>query len=386
MLVVHIITNLTRGGAEQMMKRLIAEQLEAGGVRHHVISLREKATVGPDIEALGVEVEALGLRGMAGTPAAIWRIARILRRLKPDVVQTWLYHADLIGGVAARLAGMRNVVWSIRASDMSASHGLPMLTSAIRGCCALLSRWVPERIIYVGEASREAHERLGYDPAKSVVIPNGYGIPERPDAAARAALRRELNVPEDARLIGTAGRFHKVKDYPTFIAAAAGIADRYPELCFLMVGRGLDPGNPELAKGLAAAGVSERFILVGERHPIGPYLAGLDLFCLHSLSEGFPNVVAEAMAMGVPCVVTDVGDAALLVGETGLVVPPRQPDALGKALARLLDEAPQDRRRRSDSARRRIEDHFSIAAIRAQYEAVHSQVAGGLAAARDTQV
>jgi glycosyltransferase involved in cell wall biosynthesis len=383
MLIVHIVTNLMRGGAEKMLKRLIEEQIARGGVRHHVISLREKATIGPELEAMGVPVEALGLGGIAGGPRAIARLRRRLRELEPDIVQTWLYHADLIGGLAARLAGVRNVVWSIRATHIAAREGTSRMTSVIRFACARLSRLVPRRIVYVAEAAREVHEGLGYDAAKSAVIPNGYRLPDPREAAAeREAARSALGAGPETLLVGTAGRFNEVKDYPTFVAAAGLLARRYPQARFAMIGRNLDAENERLAGWIAEAGVAERMHLLGERTPLEPWLAALDLFCLHSVSEGFPNVVAEAMAAGVPCVVTDVGDAARLVGNTGLVVARQQPSALAEALATLVEEGPEARKSRGERARRRVEENYSLAAVATKYEAIYAALLPRRAEAR----
>jgi len=391
--ILHIVSNLTPGGAELMMKRLIARDIGGGVHTHHVVSLREKASVGAVLEAMGVEVVALGVSGPLSALAAVRRLVGHIRRLKPDIVQTWMYHADLIGGLAARMAGVRQVIWGVRATYLPHGRGTSRATTAVRSACALLSSRVPQRIVYVAEPARLRHEQLGYDPRRALVIPNGYEMPAAPaDAAARGAARSRFGIPQDALVIGSAGRYNDLKDYPTFIAAAALLAARRPEIRFAVAGRGLDDENRELVAAIEANGLSGRFHLLGEQQGLAEFLAAIDLFCLHSVSEGFPNVVAEAMAMAVPCAVTDVGAAALIVGDTGLVVPPERPEQLAEALAALVSEASDARRERGRRARERIAANFSMDAIGARYEALYAAVArsgqdagGAVADAREKQ-
>ena len=373
MLIVHVIVDLGAGGAELMLKRLVASHAGHPDYTHRVISLRSIGVVGPQIQALGIEVEALGVNAPWHIPSAVRRLGGRLRALEPDIVQTWMYHADLIGGLSARMAGRGNIIWGVRIADIGARLGVSRVTSWIRRACALLSSRVPARIVYVAHSARRVHEKLGYDPSKSVVIPNGYAIPPE-SPRNRTGLRSELGIGEDARLIGGAGRYNRQKDHRGFVKACALLAARMPDARFVLAGRGVDRDNAELAGWIAATGVGDRFHLLGERRDLDACLAGLDVFCLHSIGEGFPNVVAEAMALGVPCVVTDVGDAAALVDDTGLVVPPSDPEALCGALHALLAETPGERAARGEKARARIAAHFSMAAITARYEELYREV------------
>jgi glycosyltransferase involved in cell wall biosynthesis len=374
MLILHIMPDLNPGGAELMMKRLIESHLGDPRFDHRVISLRELRPLGASLQALGVEVEALGLDSMRHLPGTVWRISRRIRAARPDIVQTWMYHSDLLGGLAARMAGCRRILWGVRIADIGAEMGVPRLTRWIRSACAALSSRIPSRIVYVAESARRVHERLGYDPAKSIVIPNGYFVPAPADRGA-AAIRRELGLDSSDLLIGSAGRFSVQKDFGAFVRACAAVAGEVPQAHFVIAGRGIDESNAELAGWIGASGHKERFHLLGHRQDMADILAGLDLFCLHSLQEGFPNVVAEAMAAGTPCVVTDVGDAALLVDDTGLVVPPADPEALAQALLAMLAKPDAERRDMGARARSRIVEHFSMEAIKARYEQLYEALA-----------
>jgi glycosyltransferase involved in cell wall biosynthesis len=371
------VSNLTPGGAELMMKRLIARHLAGAGggeYRHHVVSLREKASVGVQLEKMGIEVVALGMTGPLSARKAVRSLADMIRRLKPDLVQTWLYHADLVGGIAARRAGAPPVIWNVRTTQIPPGRGTSATTTLVRRACAFLSSRLPLRIVYVAESARQIHEKLGYDASKSLVLPNGYDMPELPSPEARQAARARFGINGGAVVIGSAGRYNALKDYPSFIAAAATLAARRPDLRFLLAGRELDGGNAELVAAVEATGFGDRFHLAGEQQGLGEFLAATDIFCLHSIVEGFPNVVAEAMAMTVPCAVTDVGDAALIVGETGFVVPPERPEAMAQALESLLAEPEAQRAERGRLARERIEANYSMEAIGARYDALWESV------------
>lgn len=365
MRVCHIITDLQAGGAELMLKRLVTDS--AADVQHRVISLRTLGTVGPELMAMGVDVRAMGMAGLR-TVSAFARLRADLRADRSDLVQTWLYHADVIGGLAARAAGVRSVVWGVRTADTRAGVSLSRGARAMLRASALLSRGVPSRVVYVAHAARTVHEAQGYDPARSVVIHNGFIIPSGEQrAAGRARVRRDLGVHDDQVLIGTAGSFTPQKNQIGFVAACGVLTARYPNAQFVLIGRRNDTDNAELVEAIARTGHPDRFHVLGERRDMPDCLAALDLFCLASRGEGFPNVVGEAMAVATPCVVTDVGDAALLVAHTGTVIPPDSPDALAAALDAQLALGVDERTRQGQAARARIEVEFSLAAARARY-------------------
>ncbi len=245
----------------------------------------------------------------------------------------------------------------------------------IRAACAKLSRSLPASIVYVAETARVIHERVGYDPAKSVVIRNGYEIPTLETVtAARARCRAELGLREDQLLIGTAGRFDPVKGYHGFIQAAGAIARERPDVRFQMVGRELDRDNAELGQWLQASGASDRFTLMGERRDVRDWLAAMDVFVINSLVEGFPNIVAEAMSAAVPCIVTDAGDAAMLVEDTGIVIQPGDTPGLVEAMRRMIGERPEHRRTLGMRARARVTSDFSMEAVAAQYQRLYDEL------------
>jgi glycosyltransferase involved in cell wall biosynthesis len=377
MIILHIITNLATGGAELMLERLVLHQSRGGRYRHRVISLRSLGDVGPRLQAAGIEVEEMGMTGPLRFAAGFARLVRRIRQIGPDVVQTWMYHADLIGGLAARLAGHDRIIWGVRIMDVSPALGVSRSLMWSRRLCARLSHRVPQRIVYVAESARKVHEPLGYAAEKSVVIPNGYVMPAPGDVAeARRRKRSELGLAEDSILIGSAGRFSPQKGYRGFVEAAAATARRFPDAQFLIFGRDVTWENEELAGWIREAGLADRFHVLGERRNVIEWLAALDIFALYSLGEGFPNIVAEAMSAGVPCIVTDVGDAALLVGDTGIVIRPQDLKGLTEGLESLIAAGEAERRRLGEAARRRVETNFSLSAVAERYATLYDEVHG----------
>lgn len=375
-----MIAGLGVGGAELMLKRLVLvrEGEARDGTVHSVISLGELGEVGARLRAEGIAVEALGMRSALGVPRALFRLRERIAALRPDVVQTWMYHADLLGGLAARAAGARPVVWGIRASTMV--QGTSRGTRIVRSLCARLSAQLPAAIICAAQEARRVHAAIGYDDSRMLVIPNGFDLPAPVPAAATAALRAACGWGGDELVIGTVGRFDPYKDYANFVRAASHVAVAEPRARFLMVGKGLSPDNAELMGWITRAGLAQRVALLGARSDVPECLAALDVFVLPSCSEGFPNVVGEAMAMGVSCVVTDVGDAALLVGDTGTVVPPRDATALGEAILGMLSLGAEGRTAAGARARERIRAEFPMTRTRERFAAVHARVAASVAA------
>ncbi len=369
MKLLFIITGIGVGGAERMLLKV------ASGLSPRfdpvVVSLEDTPDgLAPEFRDAGIRLQTLGMRGARSAPAGLARLVGLIRRERPDAVSTWLYHADLIGGLAARLAGVSAVAWNIRNGSLSGSTS-PLGTRAVLKLNARLSTLLPRRILCCSEAARRIHVELGYDPGRFDIIPNGFDLTHfRPDPAARAAVRAELAIPEDAPLVGLIARFDPQKNHREFIEAAANLRRRLPAAHFLLAGEGCDAGNPELTGWLARGGdLAGSFRLLGRRSDVPRLTAALDVAASSSVyGEAFPNVLGEAMACGVPCVATDIGDSALILGTTGRIVPPQQPAALADALHDVLSMAPAARAALGLAARQRVSSNFELGAIRRRYE------------------
>ncbi|MCC2958537.1 glycosyltransferase [Massilia sp. IC2-477] len=371
--ILHVITGLEVGGAEMALYRLILESL-GSEYTHTVIALTPEGGMYARFLQAGIKLIVLDFR--RAPFSNLVRLVRLMRSLRPDVVQTWLYHADLLGGLAARVAGVRNVIWGVRTTDVDG--GCARATRWVRHLCAILSRLVPHTIVCVAEAARRSHSRIGYDATRMVVVGNGFDLSKlTASQTQRSELRAQCGLGPHDIVLGTLGRFNLDKDHANFVAAAGKLTARHARLRFLMVGKGLDPGNADLAGWIAATGHADRFVLLGERSDVAVCLSAMDIFCLSSRTEAFPNVVGEAMAMGLPCVATDVGDVGVLMGDTGVIVPKADPEALARGVTELVEHGPQYCEGMGRRARERIHAVFTMARVRERFEGIYEQVING---------
>lgn len=373
--VFHIISGLDEGGAEAVLFRLCtASPDRASDV---VVSLTTEDAYGDRLRAAGFRVHALHMRRGMATLAGVAELFRIVRETQPDLVQTWLYHGDFVGGITARLAGVRRVVWNLRNSTVD-PRATPRSTQWILRGCALASSSVPARIISCSRAAAAVHVALGYPAERITVVPNGYDLEEfRPDAAARAAFRREIGASEGEPLLGMVARYSPQKDPLNLLDALAILARGGVQFHAALVGVNMDADNSELSAAIAERGLGGRISTLGSRRAVPVVMAGIDIAVLSSAyGEAFPNVVAEAMACGTPVVATDVGDSSLIVGNTGWIVPPRDPAALANALGEALTEQADLARwtARQARCRQRIVDTYGMDRMVAGYEAVWRQV------------
>jgi glycosyltransferase involved in cell wall biosynthesis len=369
--IMHLITGLGTGGAEAMLAKLL-EGMDSERFESQVLSLITPGPTAEGIRAAGIPVEHLGMQRGVPTPSAFGKLCRLLRKHKPHVLQTWLYHADLMGLAAAHLTGTRRVFWNLRCSDMDLSkyRATTRLTVKLN---ARLSH-MPQLILSNSQAALDHHRSMGYRPRRELVIPNGFDTRRfRPDPEAGLRLRREWGLPSDALVVGLVARLDPMKGHEVFFAMAEGLAKKRAEVHFVLCGDHMEWSNAEVAKMAAADVLQKRTLLLGRRSDVPAVLAAMDVFALSSHSESFPNVLGEAMACGVPCVTTDVGDAAHIVGETGKVVPPADPGALCDAVDAMLGLSPEERKALGDAARKRIENLYSLDAVVGQYEALYSE-------------
>lgn len=377
--VVHIISGLGQGGAETVLYRLVTAPGQQAN--HTVISLGDEGVFGQRLRDRGIEVHALGMKGSPlAAPQALWRLFRLLKQLNPDVVQTWMYHADLLGGLVARAAGVRALAWGIRNSGADLNHG-SRSARAVAWLCARLSHWVPGVIVACAEEAAKRHKQWGYDADRMLVIPNGYDMAAwQPDAQARAELRKEWGLNATTPLIGSVARWNPLKDHANLLEAFSLSLQRQPALRCVLAGPGMDMGNAGLMALLRQYGLEDKVVLLGPRDDVPRVLAALDIYVLSSRAEGFPNVVVEAMATGLPCVVTDVGDAARIVGDCGWVVPARNAGALAEAIKeaialRASSEGSVEYQSRSRQGRQRVEQAFGLEVMRERYQVVWSRLA-----------
>lgn len=373
--VLHVIGGLQTGGAEALLFRLATRPSD---VEHEVISLIGPAWYSGRLEEKGVKVHHLHVASVTSAVAAIFKLDRLIQESRADVIQGWMYSSNLL----AALSGQRHripVVWGIHTSTM---EGIGLRSRAAASIGGRLSRWLPAFVINCSSRSAELHAKMGYSAASGAVIHNGYD-PDAffPDDAARLAARTALGIAPDMFLIGNIARWNEKKDLPNLARGLRAAMKLGLDFRCILVGRHLDPGNSELMQVLDETGTRDRVEALGERADIQDLTRAMDLHVLASCGgEAFPNVVAESMLSGTPNVVTDVGDAAMMVGDSGWVVPPRDPDALAGAIIQGHAEWKDDPgcwTSRRGEARQRIADNFTFEKMASAYEDAWRKAAAG---------
>lgn len=360
------------GGAERMLARLLLAKPELNDKRI-VVVLRNTDILGKQLRSSGFTVHELGMKSYGDIPRIFFQLIKIIRSFHPDIVQTWMYHADFLGGLAARITGYKNIIWGIRRTSVSFSDNGG--TWIVMKLCALLSRWLPKKIISVAEAGRQAHIKAGYDASRIRVIPNGFDFSNLiATEDQRNALRNECKVLEDELLIGCLGRFHHAKGQDIFVKSAAIVAKNNPKARFLMVGENCDAHNFKLNSWINEHNLQDNFVLLGERLDVPACLAAMDIFCMPSRTEGFPNSLGEAMALGLPCVATEVGDTKFLVGDTAVLVPAHDKEALAQGLLNVIGLPVNQRNQMGINAKARVMAEFSIEKACERFEAVYGDL------------
>lgn len=377
MRVLHIITGLSTGGAERSLYNVLAGgELQFG--EHRVLSLSDEGTYGPRIRALGVPVFSLGMqrRGVVPRPMTVLRLRGLILDFQPDVIQGWMYHGNLAASMAGWLApGRPAVAWNVRHSLYDLAGERPMTRQVIR-VNRLLSGGA-DVILYNSRLSRRQHELFGFAAKHGLVIPNGFDLERlRPDLAQTTEVRQALGIPGSSRVVGHVARFHPMKDHALFLGAAVRLAEVCSDVRFLLVGGEVELNNPALV-GIVPKSMENLFLCLGERQDVSVLMRAMDVFCLSSWTESFPNVLGEAMATGLVCVATDVGDSADILGNTGVIVQPRNEDALAQGLLAMLSLSEEERRVLGQFARTRIETNYALPRIVARYADLYERLTQG---------
>lgn len=372
MKVLHIISGLGDGGAEAVLYRLVTQNTEN---QHQVISMTSGGKYFELLISSGITVTSLDMPRGRVRLSGLWKLWKTVRRSRPDVIQTWMYHADLIGGIIGWLARIP-VAWGIRNTTLEPGRS-PRTTIWAARLCGRLSRRIPARIIVCAEAAIKVHADIGYDTGRMTVIPNGYDVSRfTPDATSRNSLRNTWKIQDDMPLLGMVARYDPYKDHANLIESFRLLSAQNLDFRAVLAGTGMDHDNHKVISLLEAANIDSKVQLLGPRPDIPDVMNALDVHVLSSSAEAFPNVLAEAMACGTPCATTDVGDAALIVGDTGWVVPSQNAQALADQLVLALQswQNHSSWARRQTQCRERIVNTFSMARMINSYQQVWTQI------------
>lgn len=367
MKILHCITGLSADGAQRMLLRL-AEGLMPIGFANVIVNLGEEAPLADRFRAIGASVTSLGMSQLRGLPADLLRLRRLIEGERPDVLQGWMYHANCTLACAALWARWRKVplFWNIRRGLDDLRERKPSTRAIIRVSRAI-SR-IPEQIIYCTPQSRQQHEDFGFNAYRGTVVGNGFDTEAfAPRRHTRAEVLSRLGIPSDATVIGHIGRWDLAKGHRYLIDAYVQVVRRFPRARLVMVGRGVDRDNAELITMLRTHSLGTQVHLLGERDDVRDLFPGIDIFCSSSVAEGFPNVIAEAMSCGVPCVVTDTGASRELVDGVGRVVLSRSTRDLANGLSDVLALSSEERTAIGDAARARVQAQYSLDAVVREY-------------------
>jgi len=365
--VTHMISGLLNGGSESMLYKVL-KYADYEKFEFVVISLGDHGFYGKKIEDLGVKVVALNLKSIKHLPVSVVKLVYYIS--KTDVLQTWLYHANLLGVIIGRLVLVDKIIWGVRQADISEKHNKKS-TVLIAGICKYFS-WMTDYILSCSDDATLVHEKLGYSSKKFTTIYNGFELSlfkYNPDV--RGSLREELGIGEEIVFINVA-RYDIQKDHNTLLSALKRFKENNNiPFKIIMCGIGIEKSNEELYKKIKNANLEEETILLGVRSDVNNLMAASDYFLLSSLGEGFPNVLGEAMASNLIPIVTDVGDCSVIVGDSGVVVQKEDPIAFYNGIMRILNLSDDEKAKMRISARQRIEENFDIIQITKEYECLY---------------
>ncbi|MBP1969192.1 glycosyltransferase involved in cell wall biosynthesis [Virgibacillus natechei] len=365
--ITHIITGLNMGGAETMLYKLL-KHIDKDKYDVNVISMMDDGVYGEKIRNLGFEVISLNMK--KGIPSFKFKLAK--RHIKnTDIIQTWMYHADLLGYILFKFSKVEKLIWGIRRSNLDPKLNKKS-TIIIAKINAKLSKKV-DTIVSCSTKAKEVHEEFGFFDENLLVIPNGFELNQfSKDVEAKLKLSKIIGRKSDIPYIAHVGRWSILKDYQNFIKALNKVKQQGIKFHAVLVGTNIDEKNMELMDLVKKYDLLNNVSLLGIRDDIPTIMSGADILTSSSSGEGFPNVIGEAMACETPCVVTDVGDSAYIVGDTGKVVPSKDSDALSKSILDLLHLPDNEREHLGSIARQRVIENFDIHKVTKQFEELYN--------------
>jgi glycosyltransferase involved in cell wall biosynthesis len=374
--IIHLVSGLGVGGAETLLYRLLVLWAESKDFEHVVVSLRDNCQF--DLASLGVRYRAFDMSLSGPVLKQSISLKRFLRLESPDLIHAWMYHGCIFSSLFAN--SNTPIVWGIHHSLHDIKNEKVSIQIIIKLCAYLSSRANLKKIIFVSKKSAAHHGDYGYSREKFVVIPNGFDCNAFVRSeSVRQSIRADLGICEDDLLVGNFGRYHPVKNHPLLLHAFSKALKRHPKLKLLLVGSGLTRENDSIVKDIRQLNLQERVMLLGPRTDMPALYNALDLYVLSSKSEAFPNVLGEASATEVPCISTDVGDASIIIGRNGFLVPPEEVNELTDAIVKFFEMDTSSQREMGIAAKQSIEKNFSIQSIANEYLGVYSHSCDAMA-------
>jgi len=358
--ILHIITGLGDGGAEGVLSRLC---LNSANFKHEVISLTDEGKYGPTLRSAGINVRCLHLSYSFKFFIDFIKMIYWIRQTSPDVVQTWMYHADFVGGLAARIAGIKSILWNVRMTSFLPIHGKAR-TKVLIKICAISSRFIPKKIIYCANSALKYHLENGYCDKKSLVIYNGFDLNLfKYTKKDKISIINGIHIKSKYFLLGMVARFDVLKDHNNLFHALSMTRSQGIQFKCLLVGNNMDYNNDKIVQLIKQYNLEDCIILIGPYSNIAKIMNCIDLHILSSSSEGFPNVIAESMACGTPCISTDVGDAKIIINDEAMCCSANDPESLSSLIIDCYYEwknSPKNWEKRKLNCAKRIKKNFSL--------------------------
>jgi len=367
--IIYIITGLNVGGAELVLLRLLMK-INKKEYDPLVITLREKGIMGERIEKLGINVHCLRIHSFINLLPGLIKLVNKINIFNPQIIHTFMIHSAFFVGIIAKLLNKPTIIWNIFSTDLSLQSN-KYKTRLIIIMCAYLSKIIPNRIIIDSNASYSSHKKAGYSWEKMEIIHNGVDTNEfSPNTIKRSEYRKQY-FKENELVIGLIARYHPVKGHDIFIKAVSILRREVSNVKFLLNGSNIEISNSKLMKMISKEGIQDFIHISDSKLEATNILLACDILVSSSKFESFPNIICEAMACSIPCVVTNVGDCAEIVGETGVIVSANDADELSSAIMGLINMPLKDRKKLGENARLRIKNNFSLSLMMEKYNNIY---------------
>lgn len=367
--IVHIITGLGNGGAEMMLYKLL-ENIDKSKYDIKVISMMDIGITGKKIEKLGIKVYTLNMRRGLPNLKGLKKAIKLCNNV--DIIQSWMYHADLFAFIVAKFCKPKKLIWGIRRSNLEKDKNKKM-TILIAKINSKLSKYV-DNIVSCSITATEVHKNFGFDKNKICTIPNGFSIEKfYYIKTAKEELCKELSISKDKKILSLVGRWEILKDHENCLKALKILNQKRNDFVLLLCGTGINKENIKLVNMIRENKLENKVYLMDQREDIPKIMSATDVYISSSSGEGFPNVIGEAMACEAICAVTDVGDSSYIVGNTGIVVPRKEPRLLFEAIEKILNYSKEEKLTKKKLARQRIVENFEISAIVKKYSKLYEE-------------
>lgn len=372
----HIITSLGAGGAEGTLVKLVMNE---NYHEHIIITLTGKGKYFEKLIKNNYKVYDLNFKNKFFVLLNFLKLVLLIKKINPDAVQTWLYHADLLGGLAAKICFVKNIIWNIRTSYLPSNYKLTTILTI--KLCACLSWFIPKKIITCAKSTLSIHEDLGYCVEKFEVIFNGFILP-KDEIMNKKLFFENLDLSDKDFNIIFVGRFAPQKDHNNFLRAIELFRRNYPvflnlNLNIIFIGK----DTSEILKNnkwFDANSLNLKLITINNTNNIYKYFSHMDLSVLSSsYGEAFPNVLAESMLCGVPCIATDVGDSKAILGNNGWIVRPSSPKELSEALFEAINTIhlkPKNKKRIAENCKSKVLSEYTLETMVNRYKDLYSNV------------